>query len=223
MDVWLTEAKLRFKSMESELLEKYGFARIEETTFPVYANSNGLASWLAWRRIYWAQALIAETMPPPVESVIDFGCGLGPMLPFLFAHSRHLVGVDIDVEVSAFAAARMGVDVNIENSIANMPKSSVDLIVALDVLEHVPDLASVIAQFREVLRPGGSVVVSGPTEGRFYRIARTVARTRGDGHVRTIDEIVDDFTVAGFAISRTVVIPFRLPLFRIFRAGLVDV
>jgi SAM-dependent methyltransferase len=50
-----------------------------------------------------------------------------------------------------------------------------DLIVALDVLEHVKDLESVLASLLRLLASGGRLVVSGPTENIFYRIGRRLS------------------------------------------------
>jgi SAM-dependent methyltransferase len=60
---------------------------------------------------------------------------------------------------------------------------SFDTIVAADVLEHVIDLAPLIAEFRRLLTPGGELLISAPSENRFYELGRRVFRyTKPDDH-----------------------------------------
>ncbi|MFN2119182.1 MAG: class I SAM-dependent methyltransferase, partial [Anaerolineales bacterium] len=66
-----------------------------------------------------------------------------------------------------------------------------DLIIALDVLEHVRDLGGTTDQLLRLLKPGRQLIVSGPTESLLYRFGRKLAGPEysGDYHERGVDEI----------------------------------
>ena len=65
---------------------------------------------------------------------------------------------------------------------------SFELIIALDVLEHVKDLPGTLAQLLRLLQPGGELIVSGPTENALYRFGRRLAGPEysGDYHERGV-------------------------------------
>lgn len=54
----------------------------------------------------------------------------------------------------------------------SLPDASVDLIVSLDVLEHLPDSGSALAECHRVLRPGGYHILTVP----FYDARQTIRR-----------------------------------------------
>lgn len=101
--------------------------------------------------------------------VLDFGCGQGA-LSFLVAQRgvRSVTGIDIDAEEIRAAQAQVeqaapglqprflcsGSTASIE-----LPEASIDLIVCFDVLEHIIEYRSIIAEWRRVLRPGGRVFI----------------------------------------------------------------
>ena len=51
-----------------------------------------------------------------------------------------------------------------------------DLILALDVLEHVDDLPKVLQDMARLLKPQGLLLVSGPTENWMYRLGRSIGQ-----------------------------------------------
>jgi ubiquinone/menaquinone biosynthesis C-methylase UbiE len=105
------------------------------------------------------------------------------------------------------------------------------LIFALDVLEHIKDdFNMAIKEITRVLRPGGTVILSGPTESWAYRLGRLVLfyltknssrqeRHDSDYHYRTIYQLESEFVNHGFLMSVEAKLPkFPLPtLFRIDR------
>jgi SAM-dependent methyltransferase len=73
--------------------------------------------------------------------------------------------------------------------LCSLPPDSFDFITALDVLEHVPDLSATVLHLGALLRPGGRLVVCGPTENVLYKVGRWLAGFSGDYHVRDIEDI----------------------------------
>lgn len=75
---------------------------------------------------------------------------------------------------------------------------SVDLVTALDVLEHLADDHGAVAEIRRVLRPGGHLVVTVPVDPRLWS-----AHDEAVGHVRryTRAGLLDLLSGAGFEIE----------------------
>lgn len=83
--------------------------------------------------------------------VLDVGCGDRPYEP-LFAGAAEVVGFDVPGSAHA----------DVVGSIEAIPleDASVDLVVCLQVLEHVPDPAAAVRELQRVVRPGGRVLLS---------------------------------------------------------------
>ncbi len=94
---------------------------------------------------------------------------------------------------------------------------SFDAIVALDVLEHIPDLTEVLGRFKKLLKPAGVIVISGPTENALYKLGRRIAGNRftGDYHVSNIARIEAECRRHGHVQTIAVLYPV-LPLFKVF-------
>jgi 2-polyprenyl-6-hydroxyphenyl methylase/3-demethylubiquinone-9 3-methyltransferase len=80
------------------------------------------------------------------------------------------------------AARRKGVEV-LQGDAVRLPLSSAsaDVVVAGEVLEHVPDLPAVVAEVCRVLRPGGLVVLDTIAATAFGRLSSVVVAERIPG------------------------------------------
>ncbi len=88
--------------------------------------------------------------------------------------------------------------------------ASLDHIVAADVMEHLDDPGQVARLFRAKLRPGGRLVVSGPTETIVYKFGRVLAgfAGKGDYHHTDIMRLESMIEAAGFSRVGRRVLPF---------------
>lgn len=112
-------------------------------------------------------------------SILSIGDGLG-FDSLSFAERGHAVTyLEVPGCTERFARAmfrRVGANIMIETDPAALAESSFDVVVALDVLEHVPDPPVFLSQLLRPLRLGGLFIVHSP----FYMIHRAY-RT----HLRT--------------------------------------
>lgn len=102
-----------------------------------------------------------------VRSVLDVGAGTGEFVHFLRGAGFEAEGIEPARE-PAEAARQRGLPIHTAN-LAQWAGSaerigSYDAIVMLNVLEHVPDPHSVILSCRELLKPGGVLVVRVPND-----------------------------------------------------------
>jgi SAM-dependent methyltransferase len=92
---------------------------------------------------------------------LDVGCGNGSYLAQLRDRfGLHVSGVDF-APAAVAAARRLNVDVH-EGTVHTLPSSSFDVISMWWVLEHVSDPHGEIDRVAELLKPGGTLLVSVP-------------------------------------------------------------
>lgn len=112
-------------------------------------------------RLRYFQRLIADWHG---KTVLDLGCGGGFMSEALAKRGASVVGVDPCAAAIAAArehAAAGGLPIRYEVGVAEaipLPDSAVDVVVCVDVLEHVGDLPKCCQEIGRVLRPGGMLL-----------------------------------------------------------------
>jgi SAM-dependent methyltransferase len=99
---------------------------------------------------------------PPRARVLDAGCGSGRNMVD-FARWGTVTGVELS-EAAAEAARGRHVGEVVEGSVLEMPfaPASFDLVVCLDVIEHLQDDRAALRELRRVLAPGGALLVTVP-------------------------------------------------------------
>jgi SAM-dependent methyltransferase len=151
----------------------------------------------------------------PGDRVLDMGCGAGRHAFEMFRRGGDVIAFDQDGDELAgvleiFGAMReqgevpVGADADIKQGDAlAMPfaDGEFDRIVASEVLEHIPDDETAIAELVRVLRPGGTIAVTVPRwlpEKICWALSDQYHEVEG-GHVRiyTGDELVGKLRAAG--------------------------
>jgi 2-polyprenyl-3-methyl-5-hydroxy-6-metoxy-1,4-benzoquinol methylase len=214
--------KRQFVRATREVLTREQSYVLSEAAFPAYANSNPLISYLFWQRVWLTMSHFHDGSHR--ERALDFGCGGGVLLPFLAQRCQTVVGLDIDLSPHQKLRTLVRFPENIEvldvrqRPLESFAKGSFDVITALDVLEHVEDLDHTLAGLRTLLKPGGEILVSGPTENWLYKIGRRIAGSAysGDYHVRNISDIHSALTQHFRVVPLATLYPF-LPLFKLYR------
>jgi 2-polyprenyl-3-methyl-5-hydroxy-6-metoxy-1,4-benzoquinol methylase len=147
------------------------------------------------------------------------------MLPYLSQISSQVTAMDVDLlpleRVQIYIPLAKNVEVKdaTKNNISDLPANSYDLVIALDVLEHVKDLSRTLNELLALLKQGGQLIVSGPTENILYRLGRKVAGPEYSGayHERGIAEIKTELMHIS-RIEPIATLYWPVPLFEIFVA-----
>jgi SAM-dependent methyltransferase len=103
---------------------------------------------------------------PEPEAVLDYGCGEGRYIGVLreaFPEAR-LFGCDVSDVAVQHASDRHGDAsfVAMDNEVVPYADASFDLVLSVEVLEHVADVYRATREIGRVLRPGGWAVITTP-------------------------------------------------------------
>lgn len=103
------------------------------------------------------------------RTVLDAGCGEGYGTRMLADTAAQVSGVDIVGEVVAHARSTYPDVAFIEADLCDLPlpDDGLDLVVSLQVIEHLPDIPRFVAEMARVLRPGGEFVCATPNRLTF--------------------------------------------------------
>ncbi len=110
---------------------------------------------------------IDERSPVAGQKVLDVGCGGGILSEALAQRGAEMYGIDMGeapLEVARLHSLESGVEVNYRRitaeELAEQEAGQYDIVTCLEMLEHVPDPASVIRACTTLCKPGGHVYFS---------------------------------------------------------------
>jgi 2-polyprenyl-6-hydroxyphenyl methylase/3-demethylubiquinone-9 3-methyltransferase len=110
---------------------------------------------------------IDERLGLPGKKVIDIGCGGGLLSEGMARRGAIVTGIDLGeapLAVARLHAEKSGVEVEylqvLAEEIAEQRAGEYDAVTCLEMLEHVPDPASVIRACAKLVKPGGQVFFS---------------------------------------------------------------
>ncbi len=116
-----------------------------------------------------ARREIGPLLPDRMDRVLEIGCGDGATMQWLRSRRpvQYAVGIEILPEVAQHAESIFDIVLsgNVETMV--LPAARFDLIIALDVLEHVIDPWLVVSRLNTILNPGVAIVASIPNVGHF--------------------------------------------------------
>lgn len=135
--------------------------------------------------------------------MLDAGCGSGQTMTWLADLLPRWERVGVDVAGEAVASARSIGEAVIEASVLSLPfdSASFDLVITLDVLQHLPldgGDAAALAEMRRVSRPGGTLLIRTNAQS-FPRVSEDRASLYRRYDPEPLRRVIED---AGFRILR---------------------
>ena len=101
------------------------------------------------------------------KTVLDVGCGGGILSESMAERGAKVTGIDLGekaLKVAQLHSLESGVAVDYQfisvEELAEQQPASFDVVTCLEMLEHVPDPASVVAACAKLVKPGGKVFFS---------------------------------------------------------------
>ena len=167
-----------------------------------------LREWHVKREL---RALLGEGAEP--RRIYDAGCGFGQYSYYCATRFRNVIIHAIDVkreqieDCSRFfqKAGIRNVRFAVEDLTQSLHESEFDLVLSVDVMEHIPDDVGVFRNLYRALRPGGRLLVNTPSN-----LGGSDAHSAGDEsfieeHARNgygVDEIRAKLVSAGFTVEQ---------------------
>lgn len=135
----------------------------------------------------------------------DAGAGFGQYSYFILKHfqSAQVHAVDLKTTyMNSFARYAQkrnwkGFQAEQANLVNHLPDQKFDLIIAVDILEHIEEDEKVLANFRKVLAQDGKLIISSPSN--FDESAKFTAEHVRPGYSK--EEICSKLEKAGFKIN----------------------
>jgi 2-polyprenyl-3-methyl-5-hydroxy-6-metoxy-1,4-benzoquinol methylase len=187
--------RARVAAVIQKLTTMYPREMISDQCVGGYLEGLPLSRWVFWKRL----SCIAGLLPAGGGGTcVDFGCGLGVMLPLLGRRFTSVYGVDMEPDPSrqflrcwesAYGEPQTNVSIHADLASTGLGNGSVDLIVALDVLEHVHDLDGLLETMLRLLSPRGLLLVSGPTETWIYKLGRRIVGFSNHTHLCNVSHV----------------------------------
>lgn len=114
-------------------------------------------------RLEW----INNIVPLAGKTVIDVGCGGGILAESMAKKKAKVTGIDLSekaLKVADLHSLESGVEVRYEKiaaeEMAEREAGQFDVVTCMEMLEHVPDPASIIRACKKLVKPGGHVFFS---------------------------------------------------------------
>lgn len=108
-------------------------------------------------------------LPPNNAVILDLGCSTGGHVSLWRREGNHVIGADTDEK--AIATARMSqpntVFYLLHDSLIPLPDNSVDVVIMLDVIEHVENEKITLTEIWRILKPGGRLILTTPYRNIF--------------------------------------------------------
>jgi SAM-dependent methyltransferase len=116
---------------------------------------------LSERCVHWLEALLRHR-PPPART-LELGCANGAFVALLTAAGYQATGLDLSPAVTAFARETFGVPILTGPLEAHeLSPGCLDVVILMDVLEHVPDPLGTLRKVAGLLSPDGLVLIQTP-------------------------------------------------------------
>jgi SAM-dependent methyltransferase len=178
----------------------------------VYARMAELDSehwWFAARRAILESVIRRVVRPPAKAQILEIGCGTGHNLEMLGQFGR-VEATELNDSARKLAAKRLGRNVHSAAlpDLSMFKPASFDVVALLDVLEHIDDDNGALTAIRELLKPGGALLVTVPAN-RWMWSAHDVSHHHHRRYTRR--ELADLAKAKGFQID--LLSPFNSLLF----------
>ena len=186
-------------------LVKNKFARLIDS-FPIFRKIFYLLLDLLLLRQWYVKSKIRKVFPKNKKiKFYDAGAGFGQYSWFVLNHFKNaqVLAVDLKTDyMNSFAKyCNKFPDKNFTAKQADLveyiPNEKYDLIIAVDILEHIEDDRQVLKNFSQAISPEGKLIISSPST--FDESAKFVAEHVRPGYSK--EEIIEKLQTAGFKLK----------------------
>src|SRR5215472_2036123 len=118
---------------------------------------------------------LVSVLPPAGGRALDLGCGAGHHAVQLAERFTHVDAIDLSlpmIEIARAKRSRPNITYQQADLLTTSGSGEYDLVLSVMTLHHVPDLQAALAHIKELLAPGGRIVVvdAYPAESALQRL-----------------------------------------------------
>lgn len=111
--------------------------------------------------------ILRQIRNEPGGPLLDIGCGRGAFLYLAKRHGWQVSGLELNADLANFVRRELHIDTIRGNLFdVDLPENHYSVVTLLDVLEHLYSPVKALRRCRDILRPGGVVLVKSP----FWRM-----------------------------------------------------
>jgi SAM-dependent methyltransferase len=164
-----------------------------------YAQLEERHWWFTGRNRILNRLLSRHSMINGNQSLLNVGCGTGGFLRF-YKNKGRSIGLDIERDALDYCLDR-GLRDLVQGDAPDLPfrTESFDLIMALDVLEHLEDHSAALSEFRRICAMGGHLLITVPAFNFLWGDQDLISHHRRRYTLRSLRTLVEQ---AGFSINR---------------------
>lgn len=133
-----------------------------------YISHTGTQSGLVNKLYHFARKFTLKQKLKLVNSLaqkgllLDIGCGTGNFLQVVKNDGWKIIGVEPDPSARKLAIETCGENIHEESFLSKVENQKFDIITMWHVLEHVHELDQRMGQLKNLLKPGGRIIVAVP-------------------------------------------------------------
>ncbi len=196
---------------------KLGMAEIKQELDKRFSNGKSAYGrptlWDEVRAVELDRLCVEMTSPMDGKKILEIGCGVASFVPYITACDEY-IGTDLSSEAINTAAHEFGNKPGFSFQVMDaqdlkFSDCTFDLVLAREVIEHVPDIKSTLSEAYRVLKPGGCILVTSPNRNSLHlRINRLLGYkdfTCAFDHIKelTFEEAEQMLLETGFQIIDT--------------------
>lgn len=138
-----------------------------------------------------------------INTIVDVGCGVGLNADTLKGYTENLIGIDPD-DIAIGYCQNKGYNKVIQSTLEELTpekiQQPVDVVVAMDILEHLPDDLLGVKRIFQLVSVGGMAIITAPAFPSIHGLQDIVSH-----HYRRYKrkQLSDLCRAAGFEIVRT--------------------
>ena len=129
-------------------------------------SGNKIAEPTRYFFIYLRQLDLIADFVKEGSKVLDLGCGQGHIIERIERRAAHITGLDISIYRIRQAKERVNSKKAyfLVGDVMSFPfgKSEFDVVIASEIIEHLPDTLKLLANIRDVLKKDGTLIISTP-------------------------------------------------------------
>lgn len=164
---------------------------MEKRIYKLMAEIEADHWWFAGRRAILKTVIKRVVSPRRDCCILDAGCGTGGNLNLL-SEFGHVVGMEFNQEaIQSTKGKRIGKTIRGKFPQLPFKKESFELIVVLDVLEHLDDDEDFLKGVASLLKPGGFVVVTVPAFSILWSEHDRIHHHRRRYRLNELDKVMD--------------------------------